>query len=396
MDFSKNICPICNHDQCQNLIDFKDSNQFINESFNSFEMKKKVCDKCNHIYISYLKNYDIEGHYQSARSSKSDLIYSNASKVVKEEFSNLADWVSDAVSKPQQILDIGCGKCELLYALKNKFKSAEVFGIDYSPDSVEHGKSLGISSVEAKNLYEVFNKDKKYDFISATGVLEHQYDLKKFLKRMKGLSKSNTTYLIQVPDSISILARKDLGSKYMHDLYNDEHVHHFNIENLSNLLISNGFQIIKHKKTRRNDWDLIDILFKGKSDDDNNDIKFLKSAEENDFLFKFKKKRANDILRFNKEIKKSISIGIYGAGWHTCVVLPSYYNFSFKNVDVIFDMDTRKQGKNLFDIDVKNPTKEEVLMLDLIIISSINLNNEITNFLVDLGIPKKKIVSLYN
>ena len=181
----------------------------------------------------------------------------------------------------------------------------------------------------------------------------------------------------------------------MHDLYNDEHLHHFNIENLSNLLNKNGFDVIKYRTNRRNDWDLIDILFKVKDSQIPPALTFQDQIAPQDFLSQFNEKRSNDQSRLKDIIASEASIGIYGGGWHTEVCLPAYYEFSFEKVKSIFDADERKQGNKLFGIEVAAPKKDIIDTLDMIIISSINLNQDIIDFLVGMGISRKRIVSIY-
>tara|TARA_B110000971_G_C19983806_1_gene488595 strand:+ start:40 stop:1227 length:1188 start_codon:yes stop_codon:yes gene_type:complete len=390
---SNNGCPICKSEDTKMFIDFKESYQFIKQ-YNFFSMTKDICHRCGHIYVSSCHDYDIEGHYQTARG-RGDLIYSKASKIVQAEFIDLVNWVSGSINDPNSILDIGCGKCELLNAFNTKYQSSDVHGIDYSADAIEYGKQYNLDSIVVGDLYEKLPDTADFDIISATGVLEHQYDLDIFLNRMKSLASNGASFLVQVPDSYSIFGRKDLGSKYMHDLFNDEHLHHFNMTNLSNVLNKNGFEVIKHRTSRRNDWDLIDILFKVKESQEVSTLSFQDPDAAQVFLDQFSQKQSNNQCFFNNIANNATSIGIYGGGWHTGVCLPAYYNFSFNNVKAIFDLDVRKQGCHLFGISVVEPTKEFIDTLDCIIISSINLNEEILNFLLDIGINQEKIVCIY-
>jgi SAM-dependent methyltransferase len=390
---SVNNCPICDCNDSITFIDFRKCFQFIN-SYKAFKMKKDVCQKCGHIYASSCMDYDIEGHYNTARG-RGDLIYSKSSKIVQDEFIDLVDWLSDSIAEPKSVLDIGCGKCELLNAFKIKFDNSNVHGIDYSADSVEYGKQYNLHSIVSGDLYEKLPVSADFNFVCATGVLEHQYDLDTFLSRMKSLASDNASFLIQVPDSYSIFGREDLGSKYMHDLFNDEHLHHFTIENLSNLLNKNGFEVIKHRKTRRNDWDLIDMLFKVRESKNEITMSYQDEGATQLFLDQFNQKQSSDRVFLNSITNNVPSVGIYGGGWHTDVCLPAYYNFSFENVKVVFDADIRKQGHKLFGVEVVEPTKEIIDTLDIVVISSINLNEEILDFLLSIGVSREKIVSIY-
>ncbi|MDA7562672.1 methyltransferase domain-containing protein [Gammaproteobacteria bacterium] len=388
-----NICPVCASKDITNFIDFKNSHQFIT-AYKPFKMQKDICNNCGHIYVSSCHDYDIEGHYSTARG-RGDLIYAQASQIVQDEYHDLVNWLSDSIAMPDKVLDMGCGKCELLNAFKQKYSASDVFGIDYSEDSIEYGKRFNIDTIFAGDLYTDSPHISDFDVVAATNVLEHQYSLSKFLNRMKYLANDNASFLIQVPHSYSIIERKDLGSKYMHDLFNDEHVHHFNIENLSNVLIANGFEVIKHRTNRRNDWDLIDILFRVNNSNRNNGITFQDQGKTQQLIKYFNQKRAQDKSALNELVGNNAAVGIYGGGWHTDVCLPSYYDFDFSDVKVIFDLDERKQGKKLLGVEVVEPTSEVMNTLDLIIISSINLNDDIYKYLLNLGVSEHKIINLY-
>lgn len=386
-------CPICSSKNIENFLSFKNAHQFI-DSYKSFTMEKDICGDCGHIFASSCHDYDIEGHYETARG-RGDLIYAKASQIVQDEYNDLVNWFSEASSSPKKILDMGCGKCELLNSFNNYYPSSDVFGVDYSEDSIEYGKAFDIKNIVAGDLYKDFPNINGFDVICATNVLEHQYDLNKFLNRMKELANKNARFLIQVPDSYSIIYRKDLGSKYMHDLYNDEHTHHFNIENLSNILRVNGFEVIKYRTNQRNDWDLIDIVFKLKNDNYEHPLVFQNKEVTEKLITDFTIKRDKDINILNKALQNKCAIGIYGGGWHTDVCLPSYYDFDFQNVEAILDMDSRKQGNELLGVKVIEPTRQALSKLDVVLISSINLNDDIYKFLLDMGVEKNKILNLY-
>lgn len=389
----ESVCPVCASIDITKFIDFKNSHQFIT-SYKPFKMKKDICNNCGHIFVSSCHDYDIEGHYSNARG-RGNLIYAQASQIVQEEYHDLVNWLSDSITIPDKVLDMGCGKCELLNAFKTKYSTADVFGVDYSEDSIEYGKKFNIDTIFAGDLYTDFPNICDFDVVAATNVLEHQYSLPKFLDRMKYLANNDASFLIQVPHSYSIVERVDLGSKYMHDLLNDEHIHHFNVENLSNVLIANGFEVIKHRTNRRNDWDLIDVLFRVNKNNFKTRITCQEQKKTQQLIKYFNKKRTLDKSALIELIGNKASVGIYGGGWHTVVCLPSYYDLDFKNVKVIFDLDKRKHGKKLLGVEVVEPSLEAMNELDLIIISSTNLNHDIHKYLINCGVSENKIINLY-
>ena len=350
-------CPICNSDNKELILEFKNSLQFVHNKYNSFTLEKNQCLKCAHIYTTECSNYLLEEHYESTRDADDILIF-NTSEDLNNTFNNIVNWMVnvlniDAISI-NGILDIGCGRCDLLKCFSTTFDQAELFGIDYSPQAQKFGKAKGINNIFIGDLYsEVFN-NKKFDIISATGVMEHQVDLSKFITKIVSVLNINGYLVIEVPDRISILKdRKDLKSKSMHDICNDEHIHHFNSYNLIELLRNYGFKLLGSRKITRGDWDDINIVMQYNGE---KPIREKINIDGTHFICKtFHKQQELDKLRLESVLRDYNSIAIYGAGWHTTKVLPSYYELDFSQIDTIFDQDPRKIGKKIYGTEICAP-----------------------------------------
>jgi len=100
------------------------------------------------------------------------------------------------------ILDLGCGRGELCYALAQT--GAAVTGLDYSPAAIKIAENAFHTSIKKDNLeflsvdFLQFNSDKKYDRIIATDVIEHidrnQFD--PVLQKVAGLLKPEGLFIL--------------------------------------------------------------------------------------------------------------------------------------------------------------------------------------------------------
>ena len=388
-------CPICKGQKRELFFDFTNAVQFIHNKYNPFEIKKYQCLECAHIYTGYIKNYLLEEHYESTRDSDQTLIY-NTNENLSETFDNLVDWMLVKskldVKSVDKILDIGCGKCDLLKSFSTKFKSTDLFGIDYSPQAKMFGEAIGLNNIISGDLYSAtFNN--KFDIISATGVMEHQIDLSKFIEKIITLLNPEGYLLIEVPDSISILTeREDLQFKSMHDICNDEHLHHFNFSNLISFFNMHGFTLIKDRKISRGDWDDINIIMQyiGQKGIINKIY-----DKQSQVLSNFQKQQQKVKKRLKNILRQYDNVALYGAGWHTTKVLPSYYEMDFNKIKQIFDQDKRKIGEQLYGIEILEPVKDSLNKFDAIIVSSINMESSIYEYISKINKLNNKIINLY-
>jgi 2-polyprenyl-3-methyl-5-hydroxy-6-metoxy-1,4-benzoquinol methylase len=399
MNVEIHSCPICNSDQIKSFANFDKVFQFVHDHYHSFSMKKNICSKCGHIFLHSCEDFLLDEHYTSTRNADDNLIYSDTDES-NEEFDSLVDWfssITDIDADKVNILDIGAGKCDLLSSFNKKFNDAQLYGIDYSPRSKVYGKAKGIDNIVVGDFYEESHNGVLFDIVTATGVLEHQLDLMKFINKIKMLAKDGAYMLIEVPSSISILTKRpDLNSRCIHDIYNNEHFHHFNLENLIELFRSNGLEIVGSQERTRGIWEVIDIVVRLHDKKYKNTIELNKNLDNSTLIKEFNIRKTSDQIKIQKLIRGSSRVGVYGAGWHTTIVLPSYYEFKFDNVVAIFDQDIRKHGKKIYGVEIMQPKPDLLCNLDVIIISSINLEDDILTYLISSGVDKNKIISLYD
>ncbi len=102
--------------------------------------------------------------------------------------------------KGKKLLDIACGSGFLLCAAS--LKGITTFGIDISPEAIKIAKEISpYSTLSVGKGEELEYSDRKFDYITCLGALEHFLDIDKGLQEMKRVAKDDATFCIMVPNS---------------------------------------------------------------------------------------------------------------------------------------------------------------------------------------------------
>ncbi len=136
---------------------------------------------------------------------------------------NMIAQLLKTVNKDAYILDVGCSGGALLQVLQEKeFKN--IYGIDMSQKAVDVCLKKGFKNVYALKAEKTHFKDKEFDIVIASDVLEHIEDPKQALLEWYRILKSGGQLIVFVP------AFQFLWSKH------DEINHHFKRYSRSDLL----------------------------------------------------------------------------------------------------------------------------------------------------------------
>ena len=143
-------------------------------------------------------------------------------------------------SSQHSLLDIGAGSGIMV-------ESACNFG--FKAEGIEPSKWL--SSIALKRNLNVYtgvlphkNITKKYDVITIIDVIEHVTNPSLLLMEAKKILNADGMLVIVTPN-VSSLAAKILGYRWWH--YRIAHITYFNKDNLTTLLVKNGFKVIRYK-----------------------------------------------------------------------------------------------------------------------------------------------------
>jgi SAM-dependent methyltransferase len=149
----------------------------------------------------------------------------------------LGEWIRSTGLENTRILEIGCGRGEYIELLQRAGANC-VAGLEFSAQSVEHAKNLGIEvykgylekGFEAKSLGQ-------FGGFAIFSFMEHWPDLQSSLQHLSELLQDGAVGLVEVPNFEFIL-KNGLYSEFTTD-----HIYYFDSTTLTRVLELNGFEV---------------------------------------------------------------------------------------------------------------------------------------------------------
>ena len=144
-------------------------------------------------------------------------------------------------SKEARVLDVGCANGGLLQVLR-RLGFPNLVGVDPSPACVENTRNGGCQSYRGDFAHLPAGIG-CFDAVILTSVLEHVLDIKSAIAALVSVCSANGRIFLEVPDAARY-------ADYLHAPFQDintEHVNHFNITSLRNLMAQFGFAAILEK-----------------------------------------------------------------------------------------------------------------------------------------------------
>lgn len=233
-------CPVCGTPESEKLMHIEmeiPDNVCLPKNYDVV-----ACNKCGFAYAKLegvtQKNYN---EYYSKNNDYSD-------EKIRIKFNKELDLarmelIKKHISTDAKILDIGCGNGDFLVELKKNGYN-NIKGIDPSENSVEVVKERGIDA-EIGNIFDIQAEDEKYDVVCCNAVLEHIYDLKGCIEKLKGRLKGvGAKIFVDVPGMEGINEYLAMPAEN----FNCEHINYFTFQSLDNLFCINGFKRISNKE----------------------------------------------------------------------------------------------------------------------------------------------------
>lgn len=226
-------CPICSNNK-----NFKRLKPTLCQSDNY------LCSKCGLVFIPKryvsVKNYYKEGGYfkksPNIACRKQLVSRSLLVKIAKERIKDALEIFPVDLGK-KTILDVGCGYGEILYCLKKDY-GTEVFGIEPSSETATIGNQMFSVPIQPV-LLEELNTKSKFDIIWCSHVLEHVYDVRAFIKRIKKLLAKDGYIYIEVPSILN-----PSGGFNLDMFLYKEHLQTFSAYNLYLLLMKYKLNVV--------------------------------------------------------------------------------------------------------------------------------------------------------
>ncbi len=164
---------------------------------------------------------------------------------------SLADFAEKMLGKPGRILEIGCGRGELLVGAINR--GWQAYGVEMTENFAQVAMSNGIN-VEISSVENCSSLDQSYDVILLAAVLEHLYQPMEILRRISSALNKGGLLFIDVPNEASLTMKA--GNWYqrirgrdwtinLSPTFSPYHVVGFSPATLQKALNMSGFKIIQ-------------------------------------------------------------------------------------------------------------------------------------------------------
>lgn len=196
---------------------------------NCGHVQKKVDDKfLKHVSKIY-KDYEVF----KLSNGVEQVVFSGSISGSRSQL--LARWLGDKLrfDETHSILDYGCGDCSALCSFAEVFPKAQLFG--YEIEDIKRPKIRSLPNFQKLIISDKFEPSQQFDFISLIHCLEHLDDPIRVLKNIHNYVSDEGYIFIEVPDVKM--------SNY--DILIADHVSHFSLDLLSEILMLSGFEIVE-------------------------------------------------------------------------------------------------------------------------------------------------------
>ena len=232
MSSKQNKCQICNS---------TDTKILHTEIYDGDTYEYSICKKCSFVFQT--NRYNKEKYLNLPCQFQKNYVQHS-----KNRGKYIYDFCRNHLGKDLKILDIGCYRGGVMKTIGKLTDSSNVYGCDV-PFKEKPLKNTNIIFGD----FDTIKFDDKYDFIVMSHILEHFLNLRKSLKKIKKLMHKDSITYIEVPNLNYLKVRLSFE-------YSPEHISYFTVDSLKNLLLSEGFEIIKIKESKY--WGNLKFLIK--------------------------------------------------------------------------------------------------------------------------------------
>lgn len=208
-------CPLCNSRKNKLL--------YIQKFANNVTHQITCCLECGFVFV---RNTPNEEYYAKYYRSSSIYEFTRDENLHEKAFNIMKKYTE----KNDNILDVGCSTGNLLYLFK-KSGYPNLVGIDPAPNCRKIAKEKFNIKVVTADL-KSFNTRKRFNLVILNNVLEHLWDVRGSIRKIKSLLSNDGHLYIAVPDAGNFYKKFDepFGE------FSTEHINFFSIESLHYLL----------------------------------------------------------------------------------------------------------------------------------------------------------------
>lgn len=351
------------------------------------EVSFDICRECGYIgqiepipYEKMLGHYEFFSNYQMLDSQY------QVSEIPNKKSARYMRIASDGCPTPGRIYEVGCASGINLHYFRKA--GWEVGGCEPSEFVAGQAKDYHGIDVDVGAEQDILPGIKDVDIVMFAHVIEHLHDPVSALKRAADCLSPDGHILFEVPCSI----RPELMPP---GWFAFEHLSYFTPGTVQNLLSKAGLAPDEIFTTMIDEYPALTVLARPTdrpaplSNYFENSLQFCEAYNELD---------RNAWSQHNETIKRATQdVFVWGAGIHTAQLFDETDLLSAKNVVGVIDSDHQKWGKKQGDLDIISP--DEFMKLsrqNSVIVSSKFAEEPITKTLLDMGVERDRIITLYD
>lgn len=381
-------CPICNSDRGYYLDEIKG----VTEEENCLPKQYTIvcCRDCGFTFADMEASQDDFDRYYAGLN-----IYSEAEglRINKARYPQWYNFIYDSIrkhiNKSAKVIDIGCGGGEFLFFLRERGHE-NLYGLDPSNASVLNLINKGIVGKVGSIFDDIPNGyEREFDLVISIAVIEHIYDLNKYVQQLIKYLKSDGYLLIIAP---AVEGFKDYICPKP-NYFNQEHINYFSKYSLDNLFGKYGIKRCNESAIFLNGHEKA-LYYLGQSNSNEyrpeDDEVSRKSIEF--YLKQWRQKQSEQSYEIEKILLSDKRIVIFGCGQYTKQLLAQYPELMEK-IKYFVDNNTTKQGthmcnKEVYSLERLMADEEEITVC---ICSMVN-KQDILEQLIDKKLNKKIIM----
>ena len=341
-----------------------------------FDLNMAICNEC---YLFQQTDLVDENTMNSVYTAE----YYNcpspsSSEIGKREIHKFLNFFNENKLKKGTLLEVACFDGYLLDILQKD--NWDIYGCDPATMTKIALEKFGAKKIKQEFLSENSYAGKQFDVIIFRNLLEHIYDINKFIQLIGKLLKEDGSIFIDLPNAKTIEQYGGYG------LFFHQHISYFSIETMEHFLFLNNFEIINFKDESPN------LFIQAKK---SNNIKPKKLLNN----FSYEKLLANNI-HISKSIRnffsKNKNIIFFGASALATTIFCFLDSDEKNKVKAIYDNESVKHNKLLqgTDIKIQNPSTLKAIGNQVIFITTFFFADQIFNQLIKIGIPEKSIIKI--
>jgi len=177
----------------------------------------------------------------------------------------IIDLLNDDYDKRINVLEVGCACGATLLKIKDLYKNADLYGIEFEKMSSRIASNFASITSEDVEGVELSYPENFFDYIIFCDVLEHLYNPNAVLKKIRKYLKEDGKILISIPNvnHFSII-KSLLNQRWKYEdkgILDRTHVRFFTMEDLREMAEKSGYRISKVRIKEYNEVSPEDELF---------------------------------------------------------------------------------------------------------------------------------------